>query len=140
MSYTKLIIDADDKAKFDSLVDGSQIATTVHGHRATSRTVTSSESIAVSDENNIIDVEMTRTGAILLDTSLIDAIPNFQFKVRVGYNATYDVYVEFSGTVNWILNGITTGSGDIAITYAFSIDNSGLCIPDNDGLSLYSPS
>jgi len=140
MSYTKLIIDSADKASYDSLVDGSQIATTVHGHRSTSRTASSSGSIALSDEGNIIDIEATRTGTIVLDTSLIDAIPNFQFKVRVGYNATYEAHVELVGSTYWILNGITSASGDPSITYAFSIDNSGYCIPENDGLSFTAPS
>ena len=137
MSYKKLIIDADDESKYQSLVDGSNVPDSVHTHtiRATSRTVTASDDIELTDENNIIDVSDARTATVSLGKSLIAATPNLQFKVRVEYNASYNAQVQFNNTQFWIL----TGNPVSPITYAFSIDASGLCIPENDGLSLTPP-
>jgi hypothetical protein len=90
MSYKKLIIDSADESKYQSLVDGSQIEATVHGHRATSRTITESDDIEISDENNIIIVSASRTANVVLTPSVgLVARENAEFSVVVEYNASY---------------------------------------------------
>lgn len=137
MSNQHLVIATADKSKFDSLVDGSDVPEATHTHtiRATSRTVTASGSIAVADENNFIDVSSSRTAIVVLTRELVGALENFQFKVRVEYNASYEVQVQLDGTQKWILPGNSGGT----VTYVFSIDASGNCVPENDGLSLTAP-
>lgn len=139
MSNKKFIIDADDETSYRSLVNGSAIANTQHLHRSTVRTVTSSDTVVLSDENNLINVSSSRTAvAAQAIDSAVASIDGFQFKVRVEYNATYDVTVAQAASSYWILNGEPTKG--TPITYVFSIGPSGETIPENSNLVLYEPS
>ena len=142
MSYQHLIIDKDDKSKFDSLVDGSVVAASTHSHlvRSTVRTVTSSGDIVPGDENNIIHVSASRTGVVVLtptvDVTLIDG---FSFRVRVENNNSYTVRIPISGgDAMWEFNGYGT---EKSMTYSFNIDGSGHVVPENSkAISDYAPS
>jgi hypothetical protein len=137
MSYEKLIIDTDDKSNYESLVDGSPIASTVHGHRATSRFTLVSDDIEPSDENNFIEVSGDRTSDVTLSKTNIEGLSRAQFKVIVYYNASYVAYVSYNGTQFWILNGTT----DSPVTYVFSVGPGPgyYLIPERDDLTLTSP-
>lgn len=139
-SYEKFIIASTDRASYQSLVDGSQIATTVHGHRATSRTIIASDDVETSDEGNIILVGSGRTAEVVLTYGTgVAANINMRFLVAVEYNATYDVRVQTVSDAGWVINGFYDGGSafDSAIIYEFFVGSSGLFIPKNMVLPTY---
>jgi hypothetical protein len=140
MSNQHLVIDTDDKSTFDSLVDGSAIATTVHAHRSTARTVTESDDIDVTDEDNIIHVSASRTAIVVLTpTAGVEASDGLSFRVRVEYNGTYTVRIPIGGAF-WEFNGFDDSVSGLDLAYSFNINASGDVVPENSAaITLYSP-
>jgi hypothetical protein len=111
-----------------SALTGGVSTSVPHGHRSTSRTVTVSGDILASDENNIIYVPDTITGAVTLTPSAgLLAISNARFSIVVDHNATYAVKVYISGSQSWLLDN-ATGIG--IWRYNFTVI-SGVAIPDS---------
>ena len=133
-SYEKFIIASTDKASYQSLIDGSMIETDVHGHRATSRTITASDDVELSDEGNLVVIGSGRTAEVVLTYGTgVAAAENARFNFMVEYNATYDVRVQIAGDAGWIINGFVDGGAafDAPVVYSFWVNSSGVFTPEN---------